>query len=110
MKRLPVTFLGVAMASLLTTAFAVDGDAVIGGALGGAAGAAVGSELGGRGGAIAGSAVGAALGTAIATDKEKEPTEVRSTVVEEHEYHHGGPPPHAYREPPGHVKHRKHRD
>lgn len=89
-------------------AHAVDGDAVIGGALGGAAGAAVGSELGGRSGAIAGSAVGAAIGTAVATDGDDshDHDHDRNTRVY-YEDDHRGPPPHAYRAPPGHVKHGK---
>lgn len=89
-----------------TTANAVDTGAVIGGAIGGGVGAAVGSELGGRNGAIAGSAVGAAVGTAIATD-------VKDAHYEgEHVYYDNDrrrPPAHAYREPPGHVKHKKHK-
>lgn len=106
MNTLPaaVVYLGLMLGA--TTASAVDTDAVIGGAIGGGVGAAVGSELGGRSGAIAGSAVGAAFGTAIATDDED------SHQQGEHVYYDNdrrGPPAHAYREPPGHVKHKKHR-
>ncbi|MFP5506816.1 MAG: hypothetical protein ACLGH6_11495 [Gammaproteobacteria bacterium] len=101
-----VVSLGLILGS--ATAAAVDGDAVIGGAIGGGLGAAVGSELGGRNGAIAGSALGAAVGTAIATDGD-----------EGHDHGHRGeayygddrrgPPAHAYRVPPGHAKHGKHK-
>ncbi len=90
---------------------AVDTDAVIGGAVGGGVGAAIGSELGGRNGAIAGGAVGAAVGTAIATDGDDGHVrhEGGSRVYYDDGYDRGGPPPHAYREPPGHAKHRKHK-
>lgn len=46
-------------------AYAVDGGAVIGGALGGAAGAAVGHSVGGQNGAIIGAAIGGGAGAAI---------------------------------------------
>lgn len=91
---------------------AVDSDAVIGGAIGGGVGAAVGSELGGRNGAIAGGAVGAAVGTAIATDGNdghdggRVDHEADGRVYYGDGYDRGGPPPHAYREPPGHAKHK----
>lgn len=90
---------------------AVDTDAVIGGAIGGGVGAAIGSELGGRNGAIAGGAVGAAVGTAIATDGDdgRVRHEGGGRVYYGDGYERGGPPPHAYREPPGHAKHRKHK-
>jgi len=88
-------------------AYAVDSDAVLGGALGGGIGAAVGSEVGGREGAIAGGAVGAAIGTAVMTDGKSshsggirvEASPARTKTV--------GPPPHAYNTPPGHVKNGK---
>ena len=86
-------------------AYAVDKDAVIGGAVGGGIGAAVGSEVGGREGAIAGSAIGAAIGTAAMTDKESAPSAGRHESVEVSRS--GGPPAHAYRTPPGHAKHGK---
>ena len=96
-------------AGLLITAgaHAVDTEAVVGGAVGGAVGAAVGSELGGREGAIVGGAAGAALGAAIATDGDEPEHREREVHI-----HYGeaddrrGPPAHAYRAPPGHVKHR----
>lgn len=97
------------------TVQAVDSDAVIGGAIGGGVGAAIGSELGGRNGAIAGSAVGAAVGTAVATDgddgRDGGPAyrEADGRAYYDDGYDRGGPPPHAYREPPGHAKHRKHK-
>ncbi|MDV3239326.1 MAG: hypothetical protein LOY58_10805 [Gammaproteobacteria bacterium] len=99
----------VSLGLMLGTAAAqaVDSDAVIGGAIGGGVGAAIGSELGGRNGAIAGGAVGAAVGTAIATDGNDGHDDGR--VYYGDGYDRGGPPPHAYREPPGHAKHRKHK-
>lgn len=106
MNSLPAVVVCLGLILGATTANAVDTDAVIGGAIGGGVGAAVGSELGGRNGAIAGSAVGAALGTAIATDDKD------SHQQGEHVYYDNdrrGPPAHAYREPPGHVKHNKHK-
>lgn len=85
----------------LTQVFAVDTDAVVGGAIGGGLGAAVGSELGGREGAIAGSAIGAAVGTAIATGEQGKSGSQKVKIQG------GGPPAHAYGAPPGHVKHGK---
>lgn len=98
-----VVSLGLILGS--ATAAAVDTDAVVGGALGGGVGAAVGSELGGRNGAIAGSAVGAAVGTAIATEGDDG---AGTRVYHDDDNYQGGPPEHAYHEPPGHVKHKKH--
>ena len=106
MKILPTVVLSLGLMSG-TTAGAVDTDAVIGGAIGGGVGAAVGSELGGRSGAIAGSAVGAAVGTAITTDGDGGDGH-REGVYYDDGYP-GGPPAHAYREPPGHTKHNKHK-
>lgn len=69
---------GLAMlAALAMPAHAVDGDAVIGGALGGAAGAAVGSAIGGRDAAIIGGAIGGAAGTAVMTNNQRERVVVR---------------------------------
>ncbi|WP_297528836.1 glycine zipper 2TM domain-containing protein [Thiohalobacter sp.] len=82
---------------------AVDTDAAIGGAVGGAV---VGSELGGRDGAIAGAAVGAAVGTAVATSDEASGGSAGSRV-EVGVGGKGGPPAHAWRTPPGHVKNGK---
>jgi len=88
-------------------AYAVDSDAVLGGALGGGVGAAVGSEVGGREGAIAGSAIGAAIGTAVMTDdRSSRPVSAR-VEVDSAPARRGGPPPHAYSTPPGHAKHGK---
>jgi len=89
-------------------AYAVDSDAVIGGAIGGGLGAAVGSEVGGKEGAIAGSAIGAAIGTAVAAD-DRDSHEGAIQVETHSDYSRpAGPPPHAYRTPPGHAKHDKH--
>jgi len=84
--------------------WAVDTDAVLGGAVGGGLGAAVGSELGGRNGAIVGGAVGAGIGVAIATDDGGHDNN-RQVIY--HEYRQA-PPGHAYghRIPPGHAKHK----
>lgn len=97
------TLLGVQAGTVL----AADTDAVIGGAVGGAVGAAVGSELGGRNGAIAGSAAGAAIGTAVATDGQGHSS--HGVRIENDHHGRGGPPGHAYRVPPGHAKHSKHK-
>ena len=51
--------------ALAVPAYAVDTDAVVGGALGGAAGAAVGSAVGGREGAVVGAGIGGAAGAAV---------------------------------------------
>ncbi|BAK76285.1 hypothetical protein NH8B_1463 [Pseudogulbenkiania sp. NH8B] len=82
--------------SLLLTgsAYAMDSNAVLGGALGGGAGAAVGSALGGRDGAMIGAAAGAAIGTGVATRPEPRRTIVEHRYVEErgwkrgHRHHH----------------------
>lgn len=92
------------------SAYAVDKDAVLGGAVGGGLGAAIGSEVGGKDGAVAGSAIGAAVGTAMmADDHDRHDDRVYvDTHTEEHEdARMPGPPPHAYRTPPGHVKNGK---
>ncbi len=103
-KALPVCILSL-FASATMAGDTVD--AAIGGAVGGAAGAVLGSELGGREGAIAGAAVGAAVGTAVATSDNDGK---RGSDIDLHSgghYKKGGPPPHAYRTPPGHVKNGK---
>ena len=81
----------VALATFVAPAFAVDTNAVIGGALGGGTGAAVGSAIGGRDGAIIGGAIGGAAGAAIATSGSKETKVVTKEVVVEKEvvYVHG---------------------
>lgn len=66
-------------------AFAVDGKAVLGGAIGGGAGAAVGSSIGGREGAIIGGAIGGAAGAAIATSGSKDAKVVTKEIVIEKE-------------------------
>ncbi len=66
-------------------ALAVDGSAVIGGAIGGGAGAAVGSAIGGRDGAIIGGAIGGAAGAAIGSSGVKETKVITRQVVVEKE-------------------------
>ena len=80
-KRLVMVSL---LAGFAATAQAVDGDAVIGGALGGATGAMVGSAMGGREGAIIGGAIGGAAGTAVATSERKREV----VVVKDGHYRH----------------------
>ncbi|GAB6050840.1 hypothetical protein JCM16106_16890 [Hydrogenophilus islandicus] len=80
----------------LTQAFALDTDAVVGGALGGAAGAVVGSALGGREGAVIGAGLGGATGAAIAT--KDQPRRVRREVIYVEPHDRGL-----------HLGHRKHR-
>ena len=78
-KTLAVLYL----ASLAVPAFAVDGQAVLGGAIGGGTGAAVGSAIGGRDGAIIGGAIGGAAGAAIATSgKKSEKPATKEVIVE----------------------------
>ena len=111
MKRISLAVVCTGLMLANASVQAVDTDAVIGGALGGAAGAAVGSELGGRNGAIAGSAVGAAIGTAITADGDGSSHgehDSGSRVHYEDDHDRRGPPAHAYRVPPGHVKNGKH--
>lgn len=74
-----------ALAVFAAPAFAVDGKAVLGGAIGGGTGAAVGSAIGGRDGAIIGGALGGAAGAAIATSGSKETKVVTKEVVIEKE-------------------------
>jgi outer membrane lipoprotein SlyB len=73
------------LATFAAPAFAVDTNAVLGGAIGGGTGAAVGSALGGRDGAIIGGALGGAAGAAIATSGSKETKVVTKEVVVEKE-------------------------
>jgi hypothetical protein len=84
MARTPI-FIFAALALVSTSAVAVDGAAVLGGALGGGAGAAVGSSIGGREGAIIGGALGGAAGAAIATSGSKQPQVVTREVIVEKE-------------------------
>jgi outer membrane lipoprotein SlyB len=84
-KQLFVLF---ALAALSAPALAVDGKAVLGGALGGGAGAAVGSSIGGQNGAIIGGALGGAAGAAIATSGSREPKVVTREVIVEKEVVH----------------------
>jgi hypothetical protein len=72
MKSTLLMALVISVSTWAMPAAAIDGDAVIGGALGGAAGAAVGSAVGGRNGAIVGAGVGGAAGAAVATSGRKE--------------------------------------
>ena len=111
MKTIYATLLSVSMLAS-ASAFAVDSDAVLGGAVGGGIGAAVGSEVGGRDGAILGGALGAAVGTAIATDDSNRHAPREKVIYVEHEHdHRHSPPGHAYGHgvPPGHAKHKKHK-
>lgn len=84
-KQILVLF---ALAAFSAPALAVDGKAVLGGALGGGAGAAVGSSIGGRDGAIIGGALGGAAGAAIATSGSKETRVVTKEVIVEKEVVH----------------------
>ncbi len=103
MKRISGILFSLGLLSA-TPALAVDGDAVLGGAIGGGVGAAIGSEVGGREGAIAGGAIGAAVGVAVATDDDGK--DGKHVIHVEEGHSHGGPPAHAYRVPPGHAKHK----
>ncbi len=100
MKR---TFLAalIATSALAVPAYALDTDAVVGGALGGAAGAAVGSAVGGRDGAIIGAGIGGAAGAAVTTSG-REKRVVRREVVYEDRYRHDNG---LHR---GHYKHKHH--
>jgi len=92
MKVLMLLAMGVLVVSA-STAKAVDGDAILGGALGGGAGAAIGSAVGGRDGAIIGGAVGGAAGVAVATsDRKRETVRVRKEVVyvDDRDHHDNG--------------------
>lgn len=86
MKIVMLLVMGV-LAVSATTAKAVDGDAVLGGAIGGGAGAAVGSAVGGRNGAIIGGAIGGGAGAAIATSgrNERQVVVVRERERERHD-------------------------
>lgn len=79
------TFLVLTLAALAAPAFAVDGSAVLGGAIGGGAGAAVGSAVGGRDGAIIGGAIGGGVGAAIGSSGSDKPKVVTKEVVVEKE-------------------------
>lgn len=76
--------------SLATPVLAVDGGAVVGGAIGGGTGAAVGSAIGGKEGAIVGGAIGGAVGAAIGSSDGNDTVVVREVGVRR-----PGPPPHA---------------
>lgn len=93
MKILMLLAMGVLVVSA-TTAKAMDGDAILGGALGGGAGAAIGSAMGGRDGAIIGGAVGGAAGVAVATsDRKRETVSVRKEVIyvqDDHDHYDNG--------------------
>lgn len=78
----------LAFAAFSAPALAVDGKAVLGGAVGGGAGAAVGSSIGGRDGAIIGGALGGAAGAAIATSGSRETKVVTKEVIVEREVVH----------------------
>lgn len=78
----------VLLLSATTSAYAVDGGAVLGGALGGAAGAAVGHSMGGQSGAILGAAIGggtgAAIGSSSAAPQQVQPAPVKASTVKRH--------------------------
>lgn len=81
----------LALAAFSAPALAVDGKAVLGGAIGGGAGAGIGSSIGGTNGAIIGGALGGAAGAAIATSGSKKPQPqvvTREVVVEKEVYVH----------------------
>lgn len=102
-KRLAIVALTLSVGlSMPTLAAAVDGDAVIGGAIGGAAGAAIGSAVGGREGAVIGGGLGGAAGAAVATSGKPREKEV-VVVHEEEERHHHDNGRHL-----GHYKHKRH--
>ena len=77
----------LASLGLISTAHALDTDAVVGGALGGAAGAAVGSAVGGREGAVIGAGLGGAAGAATATQDRPKRVKKEVVYVEEHHDH-----------------------
>lgn len=121
MKRIVAACFSLVLAPA-TAVFAVDTDAVIGGAVGGGVGAAVGSEVGGKTGAVVGGAVGAAVGTAVMTNDDEKSSSSRTPVIHvnpspkpEEIYAELPPPPkviyvqdrHYKRVPPGHAKHWK---
>jgi len=88
MKTALLTALVISVSTWAMPAAAIDGDAVIGGALGGAAGAAVGSAVGGRNGAIVGAGIGGAAGAAVATSGKQE--RHREVVYVEDDHHDHG--------------------
>ncbi len=69
------------LAALAVPASAVDGGAVLGGAIGGGVGAGVGSAVGGTEGAIIGGAIGGAAGAAIGDSDKTKKTVVEKEVV-----------------------------
>lgn len=85
MKRFAIA---VVLAGMASTVYAVDGNAVLGGALGGGAGAAIGSAVGGRDGAIIGGAIGGAAGTAVATSGSGSGGHRETVIVREREQRH----------------------
>ncbi len=120
MNKIFAAFLALSLTPT-TVAFAVDTDAVIGGAVGGGVGAAVGSEIGGKTGAVVGGAVGAAVGTAVMTNDDEKSSSAPTQVIyvepspkREVVYIEEPPPKVIYvqdrrykRVPPGHAKHWK---
>jgi outer membrane lipoprotein SlyB len=101
----------LALATLSAPALAVDGKAVLGGAIGGGAGAGIGSSIGGTNGAIIGGALGGAAGAAIATSGSKktqpQPQVVTKEVIVEKEVVHVHHDDHPGRHR-GHHKHKHH--
>lgn len=87
---------------------ALDGEAIVGGALGGAAGAAVGSAVGGRNGAIIGAGVGGAAGAAVATSGRKE--RQREVFYADDDHRDNGRYKGHHKNKHKHKKHRDHDD
>lgn len=84
------TLVFLTLAALASPVFAVDGGAVLGGAIGGGAGAAVGSAVGGKEGAIIGGAIGGGVGAAIGSGDSKETKVVEKEVVYVKDRHDNG--------------------
>jgi uncharacterized protein YcfJ len=105
-------FLGLILLVFSANIWAIDGGAVLGGAIGGGAGAAIGSELGGKNGAIIGGAIGGATGAAIGSQKKtaQPVTAVKQNIRYEHdsddEHHDNGRHLGQYKK---HKKHKKHK-
>ena len=109
-QNMKQTLLAAAVFSALVwsiPSLALDGEAIVGGALGGAAGAAVGSAVGGRNGAIIGAGVGGAAGAAVATSGRKERHREVAYAEDDHRDHSRSKGHHKNKHK---HKHKKHRD
>ena len=100
MKR---TLAIVLLLSATGSAYAVDGGAVVGGALGGAAGAAVGYNLGGQGGAILGAAIGGGTGAAVGSRSNQPQAAVQVAPVSQRQRNN-------VQEDGDHHRHERHHD